>query len=112
MTGLPEKNGVTFNVFGQESALKVNISIVSVYGLIFESRFGRFPYNYFPELQNRDCPMNVQGLCKKTIPKVNINMECIHLRSNRSGKEGFSQLETSLKGEQIEFLNAERIVVL
>lgn len=56
--------------------------------------------------------MNVQGLCKKTIPKVNIKMECIHLGNNRSGKERFSQLQTNLKGEQIKFSNVERIVVL
>lgn len=56
--------------------------------------------------------MNVQDLCKKTIPKVNIKMECIRLGSSGSGKEGFSQLQTSLKGEQIKFSNVERIVVL
>lgn len=38
MTRLPEKNGVTFNVFGQGPALNVNISIVSVYGIVFEGR--------------------------------------------------------------------------
>lgn len=43
MTGPPEKNGVIFNGFGQGPALKGNISIVSVYGIIFEGRVGKFP---------------------------------------------------------------------
>lgn len=56
--------------------------------------------------------MNVQALGKKTIPKVNIKMECIRLGSNSSGKERFSQLQTSLKGEQVKFSNVERMVEL
>lgn len=59
-----------------------------------------------------DYCINVQALCKKTIPKVNIKIECICLGSNSSGKERFSQLQTSLKGEQVKFSNVERMVEL
>lgn len=54
--------------------------------------------------------MNVQGLYKKTIPRVNTKMECIQLGSNRSDKRRFSQFQASLKGEQMKFSNVERTV--
>lgn len=56
--------------------------------------------------------MNVQGLCKKTVPKVTVKVECIYLGSSRPGREGFSQIQTSLKGKQINSSNVEKTVVL
>lgn len=63
-----EKSGVTFNVLGQGPALKVNVSIISVYGTVFEGCVG-VSFNYCSKLQNKDSYMKAQGLCKKIILK-------------------------------------------
>lgn len=55
--------------------------------------------------------MNVQSLCKKTVPKVTVKVECILWVAGQERRD-FSQLQTGLKGKQINSSNVEKIVVL